>query len=1221
MRHTSLLIGALGAVLAASAALAQSPANPSAPAAAAPAVAASPPAAQSGGAPRAAPSGTTATTLPRYQLDTTIDPAARTLDVRAVVELPAAMAGTAVEFLLAAPLQLVESEPAVETLAVDAGQGFMGINGSSAGITKTGRAARYRVRLPAGSSRFKLHYRGRVDFGFDTPGQEYARGFNETAGTIRPDGIYLAGSTLWYPYLGETLFSFELTASAKPAAADAAPWQLVSPGNGSSRDAQGVAHWRSDTPLDELHIVGGPLKRYSRAAGAVTAEVYLRQPDDALAAKYLEATARNLEMYRGLIGTYPYEKFALVENFWETGYGMPSFTLLGPQIIRFPFILTSSYPHEILHNWWGNGVFVDYASGNWCEGLTAYLADHLYKEQQSQGAEYRRDTLKKYRDFVKEGRDFPLTEFRSRHSPATEAVGYGKALMTFHMARRQVGDEAYVRGLQRFYREQRNKRATFDDLARAQGAAANTDLTGFFRQWVTRAGAPDLRVSDVRVTTAAAGPAAGAASSAGAGKGAGTGATQAGPGARHLVRGLLRQAQKAEPFALDVPVAVRTAQGTRLFTVKTTGRETRFEFALDELPLSLEVDPEFDLFRLLDARETAPSLGQMFGEPEVVAVLPAKASPERLAAYREMLKFWSGGDAQKFIVRTDVERSALPKELPVWVFGRDNALAASWFAADPATGFAVEGEQIRAGEGRIPFAGHSAVIVRRHPGNPAKAIAWLTVDPLEAAPGLARKLPHYGKYSYLGFAGTEPANDVKGEWTAADSPLHVDLRPADQRSAALPAPKYPARQPLARLPAVFDGEAMAKHVQWLADPARDGRGMGTAGLDAAAQYVAEAFRAAGLKPARSSTPVGTPQVTMIGANLDDYFQPLEFTPVGAQKPVKVRNVIGVLPGSDPKLAGEAVIVSAHYDHLGRNGPGVRVAEIGQVHPGADDNASGVAVLLELARTLANAGAPPRTIVFVAFSGEEAGLQGSKYYVEHPLPVPLAGIRSVLNLDTVGRLGSGEVQALGTGTASEWQHVFRGITFSTGIATKNVPGASQSSDQQSFIDKGIPGVQLFTGAHLDYHRPGDTADKIDVAGLVKVATVAREAADYLAQRPTPLTVTIAAPAAPGGAAGPSGASGGAAGRPDGNSRRVSFGLVPDYAYQGAGVRAESVVPGSPAARAGFEAGDVLLAIDGEAVNDLGAFAAVLKCFKAGDKISATRRRGSEDSKLTVDLAER
>lgn len=236
-------------------------------------------------------------------------------------------------------------------------------------------------------------------------------------------------------------------------------------------------------------------------------------------------------------------------------------------------------------------------------------------------------------------------------------------------------------------------------------------------------------------------------------------------------------------------------------------------------------------------------------------------------------------------------------------------------------------------------------------------------------------------------------------------------------------------------------------------------------------------------------------------------------------------------------------------------------------------------------------------------------------------MPLSGIRSVLNLDTVGRLGDGAVQVLATGTASEWQHVFRGITFSTGIPTRSIAGASQSSDQQSFIDRGIPGVQLFAGAHLDYHRPGDTADKIDVAGLVKVATVAREAIDYLAQRPGPLTATIAAPAAPGGAAGPSGASGGSEGRPDGNPRRVSFGLVPSYEHQGAGVRAESVVPDSPAARAGFVAGDVLLELDGQAINDLGAFAAALKRYEPGDQVVAKRRHGEVDSTVTVRLTER
>ena len=123
---------------------------------------------------------------------------------------------------------------------------------------------------------------------------------------------------------------------------------------------------------------------------------FLRDDDPALAGRYLQATRRYLRLYESLLPAYPYPSFALVENFWETGYGMPGFTLLGPRIIRFPWILTSSYPHELLHNWWGNSVYVDFDGGNWCEGLTAYLADHLFAEQRGEAATYRRATLKKY---------------------------------------------------------------------------------------------------------------------------------------------------------------------------------------------------------------------------------------------------------------------------------------------------------------------------------------------------------------------------------------------------------------------------------------------------------------------------------------------------------------------------------------------------------------------------------------------------------------------------------------------------------------------------------------------------------------------------------------------------------------------------------------------------------------------------------------------------------
>ena len=1114
--------------------------------------------------------------LPHFQLNVEISPTTHQLAASATVTLPTKSAGQRVEFLLAAPLVIDSSEPAVVRVAGDARVGFSGINGSSAALGESGRAARYRVQLAADQHAITLHYHGEVNFGFETPAQEYARGFKETMGTIGPDGVYLAGSSLWIPYLGDGLFTFELTARAPDG------WQLISPGNGTARSAAGSAHWSSSLPVDELHIVGGPLTSYVRAAGAVQAQVYLRSKDDALAGKYLEATARYLEMYRSLIGPYPYEKFALVENFWETGYGMPSFTLLGSQIIRFPFIIASSYPHEILHNWWGNSVFVDYQGGNWCEGLTAYLADHLLKEQMGQGGEYRRDTLKKYRDFVGAAQDFPLTQFRTRHSPATEAVGYGKALMTFHMLRNLVGDDAYRRALQRFYRDERGKRASFDDIRRAHEAISNRDLDAFFKQWVTRTGAPDLRVIDAVVKPSAAG---------------------------YLVSATLHQQQREAVFALDVPVRLQTATGIVEKRIAVTARDTRFSIAASAEPLGLQVDPEFDLFRLLDARETAPSLGQVFGEATVIAVMPAAADGAHLDAYRAMLDAWRSPNTT-LTITSDAALKALPADAAAWVFGRDNKLAARLFASDAASGYVADATGVLAKGERFDFRGHSLVVVRRNPQNAAKAVAWIAVDPLAAAPALARKLPHYGKYSYLGFDGDEPTNKLKGEWTASDSPLRVDLRPVANRVSALPAIKATPRPALAELPSLFNEQAMLQSVRWLAAPEREGRGLGTNGLRAAGDYVAAQMRAATLTP---------------GGDGGSYFQEFPVESVMATNgsvasaPVKrgttARNVVGVLRGSNPAFDGQWIIVSAHYDHLGRNGVGVRVSELGQVHPGADDNASGTAVMLELARSFAASGTIQRTVVFIGFSAEEAKLQGSRYFAAHATPLSLSGLRAVVNLDTVGRLGDNPLSVLATGTAAEWAPIVQGVGLETGINIRSVAGAGEASDQQSFIARGIPGVQLFSGANLDYHRPTDTADKVDGAGLVKVAIAAREIVSYLAERTTPLTVTIGAP----GVAVDSATAASSPG--SGGTRRVSLGLVPDYAFTGMGVRADAVTADSSAANAGLQAGDVLVELGGSSMTNLSVFSDKLKTFSPGDTVKIVVVRRGERIEKMVKLSQR
>jgi uncharacterized iron-regulated protein len=1123
----------------------------------------------------------------RHGLRLALDPERGWLDVTDTLAIPAALVkGGEAQFLLHSALAIRAAEPAVTEIPLGAGGAlgqaeaarFFGINASSEDRAAAGRLKRYRVALPPSGGTVRLGYEGRFDFGLSDEKEQYTRGFRQTTGIVSKQGVYLSGDGYWYPHLEQGLVEFGLEV-AQPEG-----WHVIAPGNGTSRDGAGRARWDSHGAVDEITVVGGPLTVYREAAGPVQALVYLRARDDALAAKYLESTAQYIEMYRGLIGPYPYGKFAMVENFWETGYGMPSYTLLGSQVIRFPFILSSSYPHEILHNWWGNSVFVDYASGNWCEGLTAYMADHLIQEQRGRGEDYRRDALQKYRNYVREGRDFPLREFRSRHSAATEAVGYGKTLMLFHMVRVRIGDEAFRRWVARFHREYRGRQASFADVRRSLEAVSGRDLARLFADQVTRPGAATLQVSvsGVRET-----------------------------GGAFEVSGTLRQAQRGGPFELDVPIVVQTAGKSVLDTLRAEGAATPFTLRVPERPLALQVDPSYDVFRLLDPRETPPSLGQIFGEPRILAVLPSRAPAAELAAYRALIEGWRS-ESHTPEIRTDAEVRALPRDRAVWLLGRENALAATLFA--PGADYALDDAALTVDRETMPLAGHCAVIVRRHPASLEKAVGWIFSDGIAALPGLGRKLPHYGKYSVLGFEGDEPVNVLKGQWPASDSPLRVDLRGASQRATAIAALALPARRALAELPPVFSQQALMDRVAWLAAPEREGRGIGTRGLDDAAEYIAAEFKTMGLEP---------------GGEAGGYFQSFPSTRSPSGKPVTLRNVIGVLRGSNTAWKDQSAVLSAHYDHLGSGWPDVHAGDEGRLHPGADDNASGVAVMLELARALAAGERPQRSIVFVAFTGEESGRQGSKHYVEHP-PFPLAQTIGVINLDTVGRLFANRISVIATGTASEWQHIFRGAGFVTGIEGRMIPEALESSDQVSFIERGVPAVQIFTEPHADYHRPGDTAGKVDGAGLVKVATYVREGIQYLGERAEPLTSTIAAMKGGSAASGvaPAGRAAGTASGPDGGApaaggegRRVTFGTFPDFAFAGPGVRVAGVTPGSPAEKVGVKEGDVLIRLDGKDIKDLPAYSALLRTLSPGQTVKVVLVRGGAEHTLDVTVVAR
>ncbi|MGE3167103.1 MAG: M20/M25/M40 family metallo-hydrolase [Planctomycetota bacterium] len=1011
---------------------------------------------------------------------------------------------------------------------------------------------------PAWPRPIVLRYSGTIDHPLVEEREEYARSFARTPGIIDTPGVVLSRASGWFPDLvdlGDGLVTFSVQATAPVA------WHVISQGQRVRDDAsetQRVTKWVCDQPMDDVYLVGGPLTEYGRAVGAVRAQAFLRTPDPQLAQQFLEATGQYLGMYGKLIGAYPYEKFALVENFWETGYGMPSFTLLGPQIIRFPFILHSSYPHEILHNWWGNSVYVDYEKGNWCEGLTAYLADHLIKEGQGAGESYRRDTLKSYRDYVRTGNEIALADFRERHSSASQAVGYGKSLMVWHMLRRKLGDARFVDGLRAFYSTYRFRRASFDDIANVFSEAGGQDVRPFFAQWVGRTGAPEIAMTDILAS----------------------GSLTAG----YQITVDLAQRQTEEPFRVDVPFALMLRGDTeaRFYSFDMTEREQKFTIRVDRPPLFAQVDPQFDVFRRLHRSEVPPTAGELFGAPRVTLVLPTDEGAVAPGAWQSLVTSWAGSEGVQ--VTRDSAIEAVPTDHPVWLLGTQNRWRSYAEERLGPLGVVIDRGTLRVGPQAMALAEHSFCFVARPSPESDQVVGWIGAANEAAVSGLARKLPHYGRYSCLVFQGTEPTNVLKEQWPVTNSPLVHDFRIGGELDVAI---AFPKRTPLATPEPVFDGARLLEHVTFLAAPEREGRGVGSPGHTQAGDYIARAFEAAGLAP---------------GGDGESYFQVWSEPGGPAGAAVSLRNVIGVLPGKRTDWASQSVVLGAHYDHLGRGWPDVREGNAGSVHPGADDNASGVAVLIEVARALASQAAPDRTIVFVAFDGEEWGLKGSRHYVAQAGARPATAARAMINLDTVGRLGAQKLLVLGTNTATEWPHIVRGVGFTTGVGADAVATDPGGSDQVSFHEVGVPAVQIFTGAHADYHKPTDTVDKVDRDGLTQVAVFVREAATYLAGREAPLTTNLT-----GGAPQPAVGS-------TGEARRVSLGTVPDMAFNGKGVRLASVTPGSPAAQAGLADGDVIVAIDGVTLLDLKAYSEALKARKVGDTIRIRALRAGR----TVDL---
>ena len=328
----------------------------------------------------------------------------------------------------------------------------------------------------------------------------------------------------------------------------------------------------------------------------------------------------------------------------------------------------------------------------------------------------------------------------------------------------------------------------------------------------------------------------------------------------------------------------------------------------------------------------------------------------------------------------------------------------------------------------------------------------------------------------------------------------------------------------------------------------------------------------------------------------------------------VRNVIGILKGSDASLQPEVVIVGAHYDHLGRSGRfSMSQNTTGQIHHGADDNASGTAAVIEMAKAAAEVRKEfRRTLMFMTFAGEEHGLLGSSYYVNHPT-APLDKTIAMINLDMVGRAG-GRVMVDGLGNAPSVEEDLNAAQSGALklAALRGGPGAG-ASDDATFLLRKIPSINFFSGFHSDYHRPSDTWEKIDAAGGAAVADLALALARRLANRAErpEFVETVQQQQDP---------------HSTGNVGAVSgygpyFGSVPDFANEGQGVKFAEVRDGSPAAKAGLRGGDVMISFAGMPIKTLYDFTFALREKKPGDRVDVVVLRDGKEVKASVELGTR
>ena len=570
---------------------------------------------------------------------------------------------------------------------------------------------------------------------------------DQTTGLIGTEGIYLSPETMYYPVTGEGMSVFSVTTNTP------ADYLTVTDGrldnNSVKKSKKGdrrMMRWTGTYPADGLYLSGAVWELREDEHNGTKVYGFFFAEDSALSVQYVDASKSYLQMYEELLGKYPYAKFAAVENFFPTGYGMPSWTLLGQAVVRLPWIVDISLGHEVAHNWWGNGVFVDYKSGNWCEGLTTYCADYLYKERKPpySAKGYRMTVNQDFTAYVTEANDFPLTQFRSREETYTRAIGYGKTMMVYHMLRKYLGEDAFWAGLKKFYNDNLFKFASWADIQSSFESVSGKDLDWYFQQWVEKPGAPELVVSNVSLNEDTSGYA------------------------------IKFDLDIKGSFKLNVPVVVSYPNKEEThWNLLSEGTHT-IELNAIEKPSGIAVDPEFDVFRILSRDEYPASLAEVFGAEKQIIILPTNTDSAMIAAYTTAAS--SINRNKKAKVMNDIEVTPeILKDASCFIFGTPGEnfvyriMKDAGIQKDKWVSFNESNKSLTLQGNTLQGDNISCMVTLRNPLNKEQSIAVFAAYSAEEITRTAVKLVHYGKYSYLTFDGGK--NKQKGSWDIISSPL------------------------------------------------------------------------------------------------------------------------------------------------------------------------------------------------------------------------------------------------------------------------------------------------------------------------------------------------------------------------------------------------------------------------------------------------------------------